>query len=241
MTSQSQQLVAGLIQAYRRGLFPMADAQTGSIGLYDPDPRAILPLCPRDGLHLPRRLVRTVRAGRFTITSDRSFDRVVAACAAPRTPTPASLSVSAETWISEDLAALYGLLHRAGRAHSVEAWLETGVEMGGEPELVGGIFGVCVGAVFCGESMMSRPDLGGTDASKVCLVHTIAHLRKRGVTLFDTQMVNPHIEQFGCVEIPRTEYHRRLARALDSEPGWGAFDANDPQADLAQIMHHHDR
>lgn len=232
MAHAREQIVEQLIGAYRHGLFPMADPQAGTIGLYDPDPRAILPMRPSEGLHVPRRLARTVRRGRFAMTSDRAFGAVVAACARERSPRPGSRSVSAQTWISDELAQLYGLLHEAGYAHSIEAWVQG--ESG--EALVGGIFGVCVGSVFCGESMVSLPKLGGTDASKVCLVHTIAHLRARGFTMFDTQMLNPHLEQFGCCEISRDEYHRRLARALEAEPAWQPFDADEPGGVVETLM-----
>lgn len=236
---------------YARGLFPMADPDLGDIGLYDPDPRAIIPLTEADGLHLPRRLMRTVRSGRFLITSDRSFERVVAECAAPRSPKPHSRSVSADTWIDATLEAIYGILHRAGLAHSVEVWLPpasgghataqaaraAGVAFSPATwRLVGGLFGVQTGAAFCAESMFSRPERGGTDASKVALVRLITALREGGFAILDTQFVNPHLEQFGCSEIPREEFHARLAEAREQQIAWpveGVWsrDADEPDPD----------
>lgn len=225
---------------YARGLFPMADPDLGDIGLYDPDPRAIIPLSEREGLHLPRRLMRTVRSGRFLVTSDRSFERVVAECAAPRSPKPQSRSVSADTWIDATLEAIYGILHRAGLAHSVEVWLppagsslptaEAAIAagLGFSPatwRLVGGLFGVQTGAAFCAESMFSRPTHGGTDASKVALVRLILALQHAEFSILDTQFVNPHLEQFGCCEITRDEFHARLGSAREREMAWPAESA----------------
>ncbi len=202
-----------MLEAYRRGLFPMGDPDTGDIGWYDPDPRGVIPLEP-GGFRVPRSLRAKVRRGRFRITTDRAFERVIRACAEPRSDDG--------VWISEPIIEVYCTLHAHGHAHSIEAWLDEG---DAEPTLVGGLYGVAVGAAFAGESMFSRPDLGGTDASKVCLVHLVGHLRRAGFTLLDTQFTNAHLEQFGCVEIPRDAYRRQLIEATACEVAWQPFEA----------------
>lgn len=196
-----------LLWAYRAGIFPMADPETGEIGWFDPSPRGVLPL---DAFHVPRNLARAVRREPFGIRSDSAFEEVMRACAAPRRDEP-------ESWIDERLIAAYVGLHERGAAHSVEAWLGD--------TLVGGLYGVHVGAAFFGESMFVRPDLGGSGASKICLVHLVGHLRRRGFALLDTQFTNEHLEQFGCIEIDRAEYHRILADAVGRPVGWEPFEA----------------
>lgn len=206
-----------ILDLYARGLFPMAEPG-GEIYLYDPDPRAIIPL-DNGGLRVPRSLRQRVRSGRFTITTDRAFGRVIRACAAPRDDQPEG------TWIDERIIAIYEDLHAAGHAHSVEAWLG-----GAAPDarLVGGLYGVHLGGLFAGESMFSRPDLGGTDASKVCLVHLWHHIRGRGFTLLDAQFINPHLVRLGAVEISRGEYLRRLGRASGKRTDWLPFTPTPP-------------
>jgi leucyl/phenylalanyl-tRNA--protein transferase len=178
-----------LLRAYAMGIFPMADGREDP-GLHwiDPRRRGVLPL---DGLHLSRSLARVIRQGRFRVTADADFAGVVAACAARD-----------ETWISRRIEALYLALYAAGQAHSVEVWE-------GEA-LVGGVYGVTLGAAFFGESMFSRR----TDASKVALAHTVHRLRAGGFRLFDTQFLTPHLASLGGEEIARADYHRRLAQAL---------------------------
>ena len=205
--------IQALLGAYRRGLFPMADPRRpGSLDWYWPDPRGVIPLTEAEGLHIPRRLRDRVRSGRFTITADAAFPAVIRACAGPRRDEPAS-------WIDARIIDLYTGLHRAGHAHSLEAWLGA--------QLVGGFYGVHIGGAFFAESKFSRPALGGTDASKVCLAHLLAHLRRRGFTLLDVQFWNPHLEQFGCREIPRSRYIAALAAAVDLPVSWSRFDAGD--------------
>ncbi|CAK0739431.1 Leucyl/phenylalanyl-tRNA--protein transferase [uncultured Gammaproteobacteria bacterium] len=183
-----------LLQAYAMGLFPMAESGSdqGELMWFDPDPRGILPL---DGLIIPRRLRRLVRQGRFVITADTAFEVVIAACA-ETTP------IRPNTWINRDIARLYTALHQRGFAHSIE--------VRHEDRLVGGLYGVALGRAFFGESMFSRE----ANASKVALVHLVARLRAGGFTLLDTQFLTAHLARFGAVEIPKDEYHRRLAAAL---------------------------
>jgi len=189
-----------LIKAYSLGVFPMADnADSRDIKFYDPDARALIPLAWQEGarheFHLPRRLARTVRQRRFSVTVDRDFPAVIDECAAlgdGRT----------ETWINRDIRQLYIALHRLGFAHSIEVWHEE--------RLVGGLYGVALRAAFFGESMFSRQ----TDASKVALVHLVARLRAGGFHLLDAQFTNDHLRQFGIHEISREQFQQRLQRAL---------------------------
>lgn len=194
-----------LLVAYMQGIFPMADPDTGVVDWYSPDPRGIMPL--GQGFHVPKTVRRQVRCRDFTVVSDRDFTAVMRACAGPRASEP-------DTWIDERLVAAYSGLHERGFAHSVEAW------RGGQ--LVGGLYGVHIGAAFFGESMFVRPELGGTGASKVCLVHLVEHLRAIGGRLLDTQFTNPHLERFGCVEIPRDDYLVRLEDAARRPVDWTA-------------------
>lgn len=182
-----------LMACYRAGLFPMADAREDErVFLVDPPLRGIIPL---EAFHLPRRLARTLRAGRFEIRIDTAFPQVIAACAAPRPSRP-------DTWINQTIADLCLTLHARGLAHSVETWRDE--------TLVGGLYGVALGGAFFGESMFSIE----TDASKAALAHLVARLIAGGFTLLDTQFITDHLRRFGAVEIPKAEYRRRLAAAL---------------------------
>ncbi len=227
MRDRDRRLVEELLSGYRRGLFPMAHPEIGLVCLCDADPRGVMPLSLDEGLHIPRRLIRTMRSERFEITSDKAFGEVVCACAEPRTPSPGSESVSADTWIDERIIYACERLYEAGHAHSIEAWRDG--------SLVGGIYGVTLGGLFAGESMFSRPELGGRDASKVCLVHAILHARLRGYTLFDTQFLNPHLAQFGCFEMDRREYQDRLDAAVELDVSWEPFDAQRNLHELARL------
>lgn len=180
-----------LLYAYSKGIFPMAH-EDGQIYWHDPDPRAILPLA---GLHLPRRLARTMQQKAYDIRINSAFEVVIAACAAPA-------SGRESTWISDELISAYANLHRLGFAHSVEAWQDG--------RLVGGLYGVALGGLFAGESMFHQQ----RDASKVCLMHLVERLKARGFRLLDVQFSTPHLAQFGVVEITRAEYRRRLAESL---------------------------
>lgn len=182
-----------LIDCYRLGVFPMAQGRDDPrIFLVDPPHRGILPL---DSFHLPRRLARTVRSGRFEVRIDTAFAEVIEACAAPR---PGERN----SWINGGIRALYGELHARGMVHTVEIWRER--------QLRGGLYGLALGGAFFGESMFSAE----RDASKVALTHLIARLRAGGFQLLDTQFLTPHLRTFGAVEITRADYARRLAAAL---------------------------
>ncbi len=159
----------------------------------DPESRGVLPLA---GFHIPRSLMKLLRAGRFTVTADADFAGTIAACAAARDVRP-------ETWINPEIERLFTELFRLGFAHSVESW-ENGV-------LVGGLYGAALGGAFFGESMFST----ATDASKVALVHLVARLRLSGFTLLDTQFITNHLTRFGATEVPRNAYHEMLAEAVE--------------------------
>jgi leucyl/phenylalanyl-tRNA--protein transferase len=206
-----------MLRAYRAGLFPMAETRRGD-RLYwlDPELRGVLPL---DRFHLPRRLRRTVLSGGFTVTTNRDFHGVIAACAAPA-------QGREDTWINPEIERLFGALHRMGHAHSVEAWLPAE----GGPELVGGLYGVALGGAFFGESMFSR----ARDASKVALVHLVARLRLFGFTLLDAQFQTAHLAQFGCHEVPRQFYKRLLSEAVEEQARWS--DTVDPDRVRAEIL-----
>ena len=182
-----------LLSAYAAGIFPMAEAaEDPELFWVDPHRRGILPL---DGFHVPRRLRRVVRHGGFEVIADGDFAAVIRGCAEATDKRP-------NTWINDEIVALYSALFARGAAHSIEC------RLGGD--LVGGLYGVSLGAAFFGESMFSRV----TDASKVALVHLVARLRLGGYRLLDTQFVTPHLTQFGAVETSRARYHRLLADAL---------------------------
>jgi len=215
-----QHLIDSLLDAYRAGAFPMADPDTGVLALYTAPQRGVFPLTP-GAFHVPRRLIQRLKTEPFAITTDTRFAQVVRSCAQPR-------GGDNGVWISEQLIDLYQLLHNAGHAHSVEAHSvdpDTGAR-----SLVGGVFGIHLGGAFLGESMFHAPPPTGTDASKACLVHLVAHLRRRGFTLFDTQMTNPFLEQFGNTEIPQDDYQSRLDIAVEMDIDWAPFEPHWPDA-----------
>jgi leucyl/phenylalanyl-tRNA---protein transferase len=182
-----------LIEAYAAGIFPMAEsADDPELFWVDPTRRGIIPL---DAFHVPRRLKRVLRGDRLRVRCDTQFEAVMRGCAEASDTRPT-------TWINDEIVQLYSALFARGAAHSVECWHEG--------ELVGGLYGVSLGAAFFGESMFSRM----TDASKVALVHLVTRLRLGGYRLLDTQFLTPHLAQFGAIEVTRARYHRMLAEAL---------------------------
>ena len=182
-----------LVSAYGSGWFPMA-VGAGDIRWFSPDPRGIIPL---DGFHVPRRLARVMRSGGFQIEINRRFEDVIRACAL------ADRDDDGGTWIDQEVFESYCALHDAGFAHSVEAWHDG--------KLAGGLYGVALGGAFFGESMFHHV----TDASKVALAALVERLRTRGFALLDTQWTTEHLEQFGAIDIPRTQYLRMLEQALE--------------------------
>lgn len=183
-----------LLAAYRAGIFPWFE-HDDPILWWSPDPRALITPAT---LRVSRSLARTLRRGRYRVTCDLAFDAVVEGCAAPR---PGSHG----TWIVPAMRAAYGRLHREGVAHSVECWDDQG--------LAGGIYGVAVGGVFCGESMFSRR----TDASKVALVALLGMLARRGGRALDCQLMNPHLVSLGAMAVPRAEFLALLHAERDRE------------------------
>lgn len=202
-------LTAGmLLQAYAHGIFPMAESRDDDqIFWVDPHMRGVLPL---DGFHISRRLARRIRGGDFRVTTDQAFEKVVAGCADRDS-----------TWINARIFSLYAELHRDGHAHSVEVWQKDA--------LVGGVYGVAIGAAFFGESMFSRV----TDASKVALAYLVARLRVGGFTLLDTQFLTDHLASLGGQEIARADYRTALKTAL-AKPA--DFAAQPPEPDPLSIL-----
>ncbi|HKR91121.1 leucyl/phenylalanyl-tRNA--protein transferase [Novosphingobium sp.] len=199
-----------LMLAYRSGIFPMADnREDPEIFWVEPRLRAILPL---DGFRLSRSLARTLRRGRFTVTCDAAFSRVMDECAAPRRGVEAEEEGddNGRSWISHRIQASYENLHRLRRAHSLECWQEGS---DGRRRLVGGLYGVGFDRVFCGESMFSRVP----DASKVALAWLVAALRRGGGVLLDCQFITPHLMSLGAVEIAQKRYLALLRAARSGE------------------------
>jgi leucyl/phenylalanyl-tRNA--protein transferase len=194
-TLQPEALLAG----YLRGWFPMdEEGARGPVGMYEADPRTILPV---EGFRVPRSVARGIRREGYAIRVDAAFDAVTAECARGREG----------VWLTPRLAAAYGRLHRAGYAHSVEAW------RGGR--LCGGLFGVAIGGLFSSESMFHR----APEAGNAALVGTAALLARLGALLWDIQMASEHTRRFGAREVGVDEYRRLLARALAAPPlNWSA-------------------
>ncbi|MBN1868302.1 leucyl/phenylalanyl-tRNA--protein transferase [Candidatus Sumerlaeota bacterium] len=190
--------------AYCQGVFPMGDPETGELAWYQPEPRTLIDL---ERFHVPRRLAKTIRSGKFRFTVNQAFDRVIRECARARRPDG--------MWITTEIVALYCRMHELGKAHSVEAWV-------GE-ELVGGLYGVAFGGAFMGESMFHVV----RDASKACLVHLVERLRERGYVLLDTQFPTPHLSQFGLILLPHAAYLNLLHAALQLDR---RFDAEEIRA-----------
>lgn len=194
------------------------DAASDAIYWVNPKHRGIIPL---DTFHIPKRLARTVRSGRYRVTINTCFEDVITACAQIKRK-------DGKTWINEMIISNYTRLHHMGHAHSVEVW-------DGE-QLVGGLYGISLGRAFFGESMFSR----ARDASKVALVHLVARLVKQNYALLDAQFINDHLKQFGIIEIPRDEYHGflRLALAGDAAFASGAGDEAALAAEFLQSRTH---
>jgi leucyl/phenylalanyl-tRNA---protein transferase len=199
-----------LLLAYRDGIFPMADSRDDpEVFWIEPRMRAIIPL---GSLHISHSLAKTLRRGRFEVTCNAAFSRVVEMCAAPRAD---AADGNEGSWISHRIEDSYVNLHHLGLAHSIECW-QHGAE-GSRGELVGGLYGVGFDGVFCGESMFSR----ATDASKVALCWLVAAMRRAGATLLDCQFMTPHLASMGAVEMPQKQYLKLLkaAQAAPSSSG----------------------
>ena len=184
-----------LLSAYRAGVFPMSESRDDpEVFWVEPRMRGVLPL---DGFHISRSLAKAISRAPFRISFDICFDAVVRGCADRD-----------ETWINDTIFDLYGQLHAQGHAHSIEVWRDQ--------TLVGGVYGVSIGAAFFGESMFST----ATNASKIGLAYLTDHLRRGGYRLFDTQFITPHLASLGAVEITRDAYQDRLAAALLAHADW---------------------
>lgn len=194
-----------LLRAYAAGLFPMADSRDSpDVFWVEPRRRGIIPL---GDFHLPRSLARTLHRETFRHSVDQAFAEVIAACADPAPGRE-------QSWINQSIEDAYLRLHREGHAHSVETW-------DAEGQLVGGLYGVRIGAAFFGESMFSRQ----TDASKAALAHLVARLRAGHFLLLDTQFWTPHLARFGAIEVKRSRYLSLLGEALGASGTWGALDS----------------
>ena len=191
---QKTKLTAELVlRAYAAGIFPMAEnGDDSSVFWVDPQVRGILPM---ETFHIPRKLRKIIRRGEFEIRIDSAYEYVVGRCAE-------ATADRAETWINKEIRSAYLELHRRGFAHSVETWMDG--------HLVGGLYGVSLGAAFFGESMFSRVK----NASKVALVCLVSSLRSANYKLLDIQFVTDHLRQFGAVEIPSSIYLERLDDAI---------------------------
>ena len=194
-----------VLRAYASGIFPMADSATaGDVFWVEPKRRGVLPLAD---FHLPASLAKTLKSERFTLTVDRAFAAVLAACAEP-------VPGRADTWINPLIAEAYAALHARGQAHSIEVWTDDGT-------LAGGLYGVRIGGAFFGESMFTRV----RDASKCALAALVARLRVGRFTLLDTQFLTDHLARFGASEISARAYRAQLAAALGVSADFFAFDS----------------
>ena len=183
-----------LLRAYSAGLFPMADsADDPELFWVEPAMRGIIPL---NDFHISKSLAKAMRKKPFEIRFNTAFEAVMAGCAAEAPDRPS-------TWINTTIRKLYTELHQIGHAHSVEAWEGK--------ELVGGLYGVSLGAAFFGESMFSRR----TNASKICLVHLVERLRASGFVLLDTQFTTEHLKTFGAIDVPKQDYAKMLDLAVN--------------------------
>lgn len=181
-----------LILAYSMGIFPWYE-EGQPILWHSPDPRMVLPVA---SLRVPRSVAKAFRKGLYRVTLDTAFDDVIRACASVFRPGQGA------TWITPDMQKAYGELHRRGLAHSAEAW--------DGDVLVGGLYGVSLGALFFGESMFAR----AADASKVAFVTLVGALRAWGITLVDSQVYTDHLARFGAEEWPRSRYLQALREGL---------------------------
>jgi len=192
-----------ILRAYRAGIFPMAeDASSEDLFWVSPEKRGTIPL---DAVHISRSLRKTLKSHPYSVKVDTDFAAVVEGCATAGTERDT-------TWINAEIRRLYGELFKRGYVHTVEVW--------DGPALVGGLYGVSIGAAFFGESMFHRK----TDCSKIAMAHLLERLRAGGYRLCDTQFVTDHLRTFGGIEIPREDYELRLADALQHEADWGALD-----------------
>jgi leucyl/phenylalanyl-tRNA--protein transferase len=201
-----------LLKAYAYGVFPMAKTRGDSdVFWVQPKLRGVIPL---DAFHIPKSLRKRLRQKTFTVTVDRAFPEVIAACAQT---TPERV----DTWINDQIMNLFGDLYAVGLAHSIETWKDG--------ELVGGLYGLAMGSAFFGESMFTHMD----DASKVALCHLVGILKSGNYTLLDTQFITDHLKQFGAIEINQKDYLSQLSTALARQ---GKFGEPLPQGELEGVL-----
>lgn len=200
-----------LLGAYASGIFPMAETRDDpDVYWVDPQHRGILPL---DAFHISRSLSRALRRGDVTGTLDVAFNQIIDGCAARE-----------ETWINDTIRDLMDELFDANYAHAFGIWRGS--------TLIGGMYGLTIGSAFFGESMFSA----AADGSKMTLAFAVDHLKRCGFTLFDTQFLTPHLASLGAIEIPRADYHERLADAISQPANIHAIDLEtDPQAVVQRI------
>ncbi len=192
-----------ILRAYQAGIFPMAeDASSDDLFWVSPQQRGIIPL---DQIHISKSLRKTLKTHPYSVRSDTDFAATIEGCATAGTERDT-------TWINAAIRRLYGQLFERGFVHTVEVW--------DGPDLVGGLYGVSIGAAFFGESMFHRK----TDCSKIAMAHLLERLRAGNYRLLDTQFVTDHLRTFGGIEIPREDYELRLADALGHEADWHAID-----------------
>jgi leucyl/phenylalanyl-tRNA--protein transferase len=198
-----------LLKAYAAGIFPMAEsADDNALYWIEPEERGIFPL---GAFHVPRSLKRQVRRRAFEVRINTAFGQVIDACAA-------KTADRRTTWINGRIRSLYGQLYKMGCCHTIECWRDE--------QLVGGLYGVRIGAAFFGESMFSR----ATDASKVALVHLVARLKAGGFVLLDAQFMTPHLARFGARPVGRDDYRGMLEAAIDRDADFFAFQGDgDPE------------
>jgi leucyl/phenylalanyl-tRNA--protein transferase len=192
-----------ILRAYQAGIFPMAeDAQSDDLFWVSPQMRGVIPL---DAVHISQSLRKTLRTHPYAVKIDTDFDAVIEGCATSGTDRET-------TWINAAIRKHYGELFRRGYVHTVEVW--------DGPDIVGGLYGVSIGAAFFGESMFHRK----TDCSKIAMANLIFRLQAGNYRLLDTQFVTDHLKTFGGIEIPREDYELRLADALAHEGSWSAIE-----------------
>ncbi len=182
-----------ILYAYHQGVFPMAEsADDVEFNFYRPEMRGILPI---KNLHIPKKLLKTVQNKTYHVTINQAFTEIIDGCAL-------SSKDRENTWINKEIRDVFIELHELGHAHSVECW----EEIDGKKILAGGLYGLAIGQVFCGESMVSF----SKNASKVALVHLCARLYSGGFQLLDTQYINDHLKQFGAYETPQEKYEEQI-------------------------------
>ncbi len=177
-----------LIEAYTQGIFPWY-SEGEPLLWWSPAPRLIL--VPTE-FHLPKSLARTIKRQTFTVTTDTAFSQVIDQCADTRT------STGEGTWITSEMKEAYCCLHELGYAHSIESWQND--------QLMGGLYGICLGRVFFGESMFAR----ASDASKVALATLVSLCREKDIQMIDCQMTTDHLLRFGAKEVSRETFRQQL-------------------------------